>query len=168
MVAFLGTILQKVQRNSTSVEKKIMAPRIPPCGCSPRGVCSFALLAQPGRAARLGQRGPKAVPLRAPFRAAAHQGEPVEMKGTSCKMAVAQLRRFWSMFPLTRVPFWYRFFEPYPNVCKRLFQRACPVKWGCLGWRFLASLLKAYHVYIHHQDKSCASWAFSEKATLSP
>ena len=22
------------------------------------------------------------------------------------------LRRFWSMFPLTRVPFWYRFFEP--------------------------------------------------------
>ena len=25
------------------------------------------------------------------------------------------LRRFWSMFPLTRVPFWYRFFEPQPN-----------------------------------------------------
>ena len=24
------------------------------------------------------------------------------------------LRRFWSMFPLTRVPFWYRFFEPQP------------------------------------------------------
>ena len=22
------------------------------------------------------------------------------------------LRRLWSMFPLTRVPFWYRFFEP--------------------------------------------------------
>ena len=26
------------------------------------------------------------------------------------------LRRFWSMFPLTRVPFWYRFFEPQPCV----------------------------------------------------
>ena len=24
------------------------------------------------------------------------------------------LRRFWSMFPLTRVPLWYRFFEPQP------------------------------------------------------
>ena len=34
-------------------------------------------------------------------------------------MAVSQikqegLRRFWSMFPLTRVSFWYRFFEPQP------------------------------------------------------
>ena len=26
------------------------------------------------------------------------------------------LRRFWSMFPLTRVPFWFRFFEPQPCV----------------------------------------------------
>ena len=26
------------------------------------------------------------------------------------------LRRFWSMFPLSRVPFWYRFFEPLPSV----------------------------------------------------
>ena len=26
------------------------------------------------------------------------------------------LRKFWSMFPLTRVPFWYRFFEPQPDV----------------------------------------------------
>ena len=26
------------------------------------------------------------------------------------------LRRCWSMFPLTRVPFWYRFFEPQPNT----------------------------------------------------
>ena len=25
------------------------------------------------------------------------------------------LRRFWSMFPLTRVPVWYRLFEPQPN-----------------------------------------------------
>ena len=24
------------------------------------------------------------------------------------------LRGFWSMFPLTRVPFWYRFFQPQP------------------------------------------------------
>ena len=24
-------------------------------------------------------------------------------------------RRFWSMFPLTRVPFWYRFFDPQPH-----------------------------------------------------
>ena len=24
------------------------------------------------------------------------------------------LRRFWSVFPLTRVPLWYRFFEPQP------------------------------------------------------
>ena len=24
------------------------------------------------------------------------------------------LRGFWSMFPLTRVPFWYRVFEPHP------------------------------------------------------
>ena len=26
------------------------------------------------------------------------------------------LRRFWSMFPLNRVPFWYRFLEPQPCV----------------------------------------------------
>ena len=26
------------------------------------------------------------------------------------------LRKFWSMFPLTRVPFWYRFFEPQPYL----------------------------------------------------
>ena len=25
------------------------------------------------------------------------------------------LRRFWSTFPLTRVPFWYRFLEPQPS-----------------------------------------------------
>ena len=40
-------------------------------------------------------------------------------------MGVAQnlnrrgLHRFWSMFPLTRVPFWYRFFEPQPNGIAR-------------------------------------------------
>ena len=28
------------------------------------------------------------------------------------------LRRFGSMFPPTRVPFWYRFFEPYPYVAQ--------------------------------------------------
>ena len=38
----------------------------------------------------------------------------------SSRMGVAQinqegLRRCWSMFPLARVPFWYRFFEPQPN-----------------------------------------------------
>ena len=27
------------------------------------------------------------------------------------------MRRFWSMFPLSRVPFWYRFFEPQPCGC---------------------------------------------------
>ena len=27
------------------------------------------------------------------------------------------LRGFWSMFPLAKVPFWYRFFEPQPYVC---------------------------------------------------
>ena len=26
------------------------------------------------------------------------------------------LRRFWSMFPLTRVPFWHQLFEPQPFV----------------------------------------------------
>ena len=26
------------------------------------------------------------------------------------------LRGLWSMFPLTRVPFWYRFFEPQPHI----------------------------------------------------
>ena len=31
------------------------------------------------------------------------------------KIQQGGLRRFWSMFPLTRVPFWYRFFEPQPN-----------------------------------------------------
>ena len=25
------------------------------------------------------------------------------------------LRKLWSMFPLTRVPVWYRFFEPQPK-----------------------------------------------------
>ena len=32
------------------------------------------------------------------------------------KIKQAGLRRFWSMFPLTRVPFWYWFFEPQPCV----------------------------------------------------
>ena len=29
------------------------------------------------------------------------------------------LRRFWSIFPVTRVPFWYRFLEPQPNIWTR-------------------------------------------------
>ena len=44
------------------------------------------------------------------------------------------LRRFWSMFPLTRVPFGYRFFEPQPygeDVCRSNpisgFERLAPV-----------------------------------------
>ena len=32
------------------------------------------------------------------------------------KMKQEGLRRFWSMFLLTWVPFWYRFFEPQPHV----------------------------------------------------
>ena len=41
----------------------------------------------------------------------------------SQQMGVAQnqtggvFRRSWSTFPLTRVPCWYRFFEPQPNGC---------------------------------------------------
>ena len=31
------------------------------------------------------------------------------------------LRRFWSMFPPTRVPFWYRFFEPPPFKSRNLY-----------------------------------------------
>ena len=30
------------------------------------------------------------------------------------KISQEGLRRFWSRFPLTRVPFWHRFFEPQP------------------------------------------------------
>ena len=30
------------------------------------------------------------------------------------KITQEGLRRFWSMFALTRVAFWYRFFEPQP------------------------------------------------------
>ena len=38
------------------------------------------------------------------------------------------LRRFWSMLPLTRVPFWYRFFEPQPCVFGRPPQTAFTFK----------------------------------------
>ena len=31
------------------------------------------------------------------------------------------LRRFWSMFPLARVPFWYRLLEPQPNDVHQRF-----------------------------------------------
>ena len=30
---------------------------------------------------------------------------------------------FWSMFPVTRVPFWYRFFEPYPSLLTLFAER---------------------------------------------
>ena len=36
------------------------------------------------------------------------------------------LRRCWSMFPLTRAPFWYQFFEPQPYV-------VIGVLFGCFG-----------------------------------
>ena len=41
-------------------------------------------------------------------------------------MGVAQiqqerLRRFWPLFPLTRVPFWFQFFEPQPYYGFALF-----------------------------------------------
>ena len=32
------------------------------------------------------------------------------------KMKQEGSRRFWSMFPFTRVPFWSRFFEPQPGT----------------------------------------------------
>ena len=39
------------------------------------------------------------------------------------------LRRFWSMFPLSRVPFGYRFFEPQPFGSAFVF-------WVSLSWWF--------------------------------
>ena len=37
-------------------------------------------------------------------------------------LKIKGLRRFWSMFPLTRDPFWYRFFEPQPfELATKLF-----------------------------------------------
>ena len=58
------------------------------------------------------------------------------------------LRRFWSMVPLARVPFWYRFFEPQPhgsNSCdppelrrelhpRRNLLAAEPGATSCSGW----------------------------------
>ena len=35
------------------------------------------------------------------------------------------LRGFWSMFPLTRVPFWYRVLEPYPFLVRLHVQIHC-------------------------------------------
>ena len=37
------------------------------------------------------------------------------LKWVWLKIKKQGLRRFWSMFPLTRVPFWYWLFEPQPN-----------------------------------------------------
>ena len=37
-------------------------------------------------------------------------------EGVWLKIKQEGLRRFGSMFPLARVPFWYRFFEPQPNL----------------------------------------------------
>ena len=38
------------------------------------------------------------------------------LKWVWLKIKQEGLRRCWSMFPRTRVPFWYRFFEPQPSV----------------------------------------------------
>ena len=50
---------------------------------------------------------------------------------THTHMGVAQiqqerLRRFWPLFPLTRVPFWYQFFEPQPYEESFRLRRFCP------------------------------------------
>ena len=36
------------------------------------------------------------------------------------------LRRFWPMFPLTRVPFWYRLSEPQPYICIYIYVHLFP------------------------------------------
>ena len=43
-------------------------------------------------------------------------------KGLWLKIKQEGLRRCWSMFPLTRVPFWYRFLEPQPQPGQTLGQ----------------------------------------------
>ena len=50
-------------------------------------------------------------------------------------------RRFWSMFPLAGVPFWYRFFEPQPNVngVSGISQKMCRE-----GLRALCELAKVH------------------------
>ena len=44
--------------------------------------------------------------------------------GCGSKLSRRGCAGFWSMFPLTRVPFWYRFFEQQPN-CPR--ESACGI-----------------------------------------
>ena len=39
----------------------------------------------------------------------------VQLNWQRLKIKEPGLRRFWSIFPLTRVPLWCRFFEPYPT-----------------------------------------------------
>ena len=55
----------------------------------------------PARAQRLGLREPWTI--------------AVSQKWVWLKIKQEGLRRFWSMFPLTRVPFWHRIFEPQPS-----------------------------------------------------
>ena len=53
-----------------------------------------------------------------PCRSAAHvhwRGSLARAKWVWLKIKQQGLRRFWAMFPLIRVPFWYRFFEPQPS-----------------------------------------------------
>ena len=40
----------------------------------------------------------------------------IQDTGVWLKIKQEGLRRFWSMLPLTRVPFWYRLFEPQPQL----------------------------------------------------
>ena len=47
-------------------------------------------------------------------------GNQSQRDGCGSKLNRMGLRRFWSMFPLTRVPFLYRFFEPQPDACSSL------------------------------------------------
>ena len=60
------------------------------------------------------------------------QGKPEDQPFSSyiwvwLKVKQKGVRRFRSMFPLTRVPFWYRFFEPQPY--ERQGHRTRP--WRC-------------------------------------
>ena len=49
------------------------------------------------------------------------------------------LRRFWSVFPLSGVPFWYRFFEPQPHQ----FSGNLKMRFLLVGWCSENASLKA-------------------------
>ena len=65
------------------------------------------------------------------------------------------LRRFWSMFPLSRVPFGYRFFEPQPYVtcmCCSLYRYQQKPKAN--QWMFVRVDQSASTQVLHHQISS--------------